>query len=96
MYELFDEVMDFGYPQFTEAKIMADYIKTDAHKADVHDVRQSMAVTNAVSWRGEGLKYKARPPCLLSARCCTHACRADAHRLPRRRKTRCFWTCWSP
>lgn len=59
MYELFDEVMDFGYPQFTEAKIMADYIKTDAHKADVHDVRQSMAVTNAVSWRSEGLKYKA-------------------------------------
>ena len=59
VYELFDEVMDFGYPQFTEAKIMADYIKTDAHKADVHDVRQSMAVTNAVSWRSEGLKYKA-------------------------------------
>lgn len=58
MYELFDEVMDFGYPQFTEAKIMADYIKTDAHKADVHDVKQSMAVTNAVSWRSEGLKYK--------------------------------------
>ena len=60
MYELFDEVMDFGYPQFTEAKIMADYIKTDAHKADVHEVKQSMAVTNAVSWRAEGLKYKAR------------------------------------
>lgn len=58
VYELFDEVMDFGYPQFTEAKIMADYIKTDAHKADVHDVKQSMAVTNAVSWRNEGIKYK--------------------------------------
>lgn len=61
VYELFDEVMDFGYPQFTEAKIMADYIKTDAHKADVHDVKQSLAVTNAVSWRAEGLKYKVRP-----------------------------------
>jgi AP-1 complex subunit mu len=60
VYELFDEVMDFGYPQFTEAKIMSDYIKTDAHKADVHDVKQSMAVTNAVSWRAEGIKYKAR------------------------------------
>ena len=60
VYELFDEVMDFGYPQFTEAKIMSDYIKTDAHKAEVHEVKQSMAVTNAVSWRSEGLKYKAR------------------------------------
>ena len=60
VYELFDEVMDFGYPQFTEAKIMSDYIKTDAHKADVHEVTQSMAVTNAVSWRSEGLKYKVR------------------------------------
>ena len=60
MYELFDEVMDFGYPQFTEAKIMSDYIKTDAHKADVHDVKQSVAVTNAVSWRAEGIKYKVR------------------------------------
>ena len=60
VYELFDEVMDFGYPQFTEAKIMSDYIKTDAHKADVHEVKQSMAVTNAVSWRAEGIKYKAR------------------------------------
>ena len=58
VYELFDEVMDFGYPQFTEAKIMSDYIKTDAHKADVHDVKQSVAVTNAVSWRAEGIKYK--------------------------------------
>jgi hypothetical protein len=60
VYELFDEVMDFGYPQFTEAKIMSDYIKTDAHKADVHEVKQSTAVTNAVSWRSEGLKYKVR------------------------------------
>ena len=65
VYELFDEVMDFGFPQFTEAKIMADYIKTDAHKAEVHEVTQSMAVTNAVSWRAEGLKYKVPPTQLL-------------------------------
>lgn len=35
-YELLDEVMDFGYPQFTEAKILSEYIKTEAYKvADV-------------------------------------------------------------
>ena len=27
--------MDFGYPQFTEAKILSEYIKTDAHKMEV-------------------------------------------------------------
>lgn len=37
---------------------MSEYIKTDAHKLDVKDVKQSMAVTNAVSWRAEGIKYK--------------------------------------
>lgn len=95
MYELFDEVMDFGYPQFTEAKIMSDYIKTDAHKADVHEVKQSMAVTNAVSWRAEGIKYKARRlrglGCFTRARegtltriCARASCRT-------RRKTRCSW-----
>lgn len=35
VYELLDEVMDFGYPQFTEAKILAEYIKTDAHRMEV-------------------------------------------------------------
>eukprot|EP00891_Asterochloris_glomerata_P007409 jgi/Astpho2/7409/fgenesh1_pm.00114_%23_15_t len=56
-YELLDEVMDFGYPQFTEAKILSEYIKTDAHKMEVQ-VKPPMAVTNAVSWRSEGIKYK--------------------------------------
>ncbi|DBB07697.1 hypothetical protein WJX82_002305 [Trebouxia sp. C0006] len=56
-YELLDEVMDFGYPQFTEPKILSEYIKTDAHKMEVA-VKPPMAVTNAVSWRSEGIKYK--------------------------------------
>jgi AP-1 complex subunit mu len=56
-YELLDEVMDFGYPQFTEAKILSEFIKTDAYKMEVQ-ARPPMAVTNAVSWRSEGIKYK--------------------------------------
>eukprot|EP00951_Prasinocladus_malaysianus_P017088 scaffold134460_cov46-Prasinocladus_malaysianus.AAC.1 len=56
-YELLDEMMDFGYPQFTESKILQEYIKTDAYKIEV-ETRPPMAVTNAVSWRTEGLKYK--------------------------------------
>ena len=57
VYELLDEVCDFGYPQFTEAKILSEYIKTDAYKMET-TVKPPMAVTNAVSWRTEGLKYK--------------------------------------
>lgn len=29
------QVMDFGYPQFTEAKILSEFIKTDAYKLEV-------------------------------------------------------------
>ena len=89
VYELFDEVMDFGYPQFTEAKIMSDYIKTDAHKADVHDVKQSVAVTNAVSWRAEGIKYKVR---FARARSRPALDALTRRRGTRRRKTRCSLT----
>lgn len=36
VYELLDEVMDFGYPQFTEGKILSEFIKTDAHRMEVN------------------------------------------------------------
>lgn len=91
-YELLDEVMDHGYPQFTEAAILSEFIKTDAHRlasalakgglaglvaagavvAGGGGAAQAVgailpsqvprgppaAVTNAVSWRSDGLKYK--------------------------------------
>lgn len=56
-YELLDEIMDFGYPQFTEAKILSEFIKTDAYRLEANQ-RPPMAVTNAVSWRSEGIRYK--------------------------------------
>ena len=31
-YELLDEMMDFGYPQITEVKILQEFIKTEANK----------------------------------------------------------------
>lgn len=57
VYELFDEMMDFGYPQTTETKILQEYITQESYKLDVQ-VRPPMAVTNAVSWRSEGIKYR--------------------------------------
>lgn len=57
IYELLDELMDFGYPQTTETKILQEYITQQSHKLET-TVRPPPAVTNAVSWRQEGLKYR--------------------------------------
>ncbi|KAI9146310.1 Mu homology domain-containing protein [Paraphysoderma sedebokerense] len=57
IYELLDEMMDFGYPQTTESKILQEYITQESHKLEVA-ARPPMAVTNAVSWRSEGIKYR--------------------------------------
>ncbi|KAJ3043669.1 AP-1 complex subunit mu-1 [Rhizophlyctis rosea] len=57
IYELLDEMMDFGYPQTTEAKILQEYITQESYKLETQ-ARPPMAVTNAVSWRSEGIKYR--------------------------------------
>ena len=66
-YELLDEVMDFGFPQYTEGKILSEFIKTDAYRMEVTQ-RPPMAVTNAVSWRSEGIRYKKNEVCWSSVR----------------------------
>ncbi|TIC72652.1 hypothetical protein E3Q00_03763 [Wallemia mellicola] len=57
IYELFDEMMDYGHPQTTESKILQEYITQESHKLEVQ-ARPPMAVTNAVSWRSEGIRYR--------------------------------------
>jgi AP-1 complex subunit mu len=73
VYELLDEMMDFGYPQTTESKILQEYVLSqplrrdfklinryitqESHKLEVQ-ARPPMAVTNAVSWRSEGIRYR--------------------------------------
>ncbi|XP_073510286.1 AP-1 complex subunit mu-2 [Phyllobates terribilis] len=58
VYELLDEVMDFGFPQTTESKILQEYITQQGNKLETAKSRVPTTVTNAVSWRSEGLKYK--------------------------------------
>ncbi|KAI1286306.1 AP-1 complex subunit mu-1 [Halotydeus destructor] len=58
VYELLDELMDFGYPQVTDTKILQEYITQEGHKMEAAAPRPPMAVTNAVSWRTEGIKYR--------------------------------------
>ncbi|KAF7267493.1 hypothetical protein GWI33_019290 [Rhynchophorus ferrugineus] len=57
IYELLDELLDFGYPQTTDSKILQEYITQEGHKLEIQP-RIPVAVTNAVSWRSEGIKYR--------------------------------------
>jgi AP-1 complex subunit mu len=55
IYELLDEVMDFGYPQHTESKVLKEFICVqESHQL----VRAPPAITNAVNWRAEGIVHK--------------------------------------
>ncbi|KAG2461461.1 AP1M1 protein, partial [Polypterus senegalus] len=58
VYELLDELMDFGFPQTTDSKILQEYITQQGHKLEVGAPRPPATVTNAVSWRSEGIKYR--------------------------------------
>lgn len=57
IYELLDEVMDFGFPQTTDTRILQEYITQESHKLEAAP-KLPPAVTNAVSWRSEGIKYR--------------------------------------
>ncbi|PAA93013.1 hypothetical protein BOX15_Mlig016382g1, partial [Macrostomum lignano] len=57
VYELLDEVMDFGFPQTTDTRILQEFITQESHKLEVAP-KLPPAVTNAVSWRSEGIKYR--------------------------------------
>jgi len=56
-YELLDELMDFGYPQTTDAKILQEFITQEGYKLEVA-AKIPSTVTNAVSWRSDGIKYR--------------------------------------
>lgn len=56
IYELLDEFMDFGYPQTTDCKILQEFITQEGHQ--LNENKLPPAVTNAVSWRPENVKYR--------------------------------------
>ena len=62
IYELLDEIIDHGYPQTTETKVLKEYIKTESNKIKVNSKNIQPANTGAlygkISWRPEGIKYK--------------------------------------
>jgi AP-1 complex subunit mu len=50
-------IMQISYPQTTEPRILQEYITQETHQLEIAP-RPPMAVTNAVSWRSEGIKYR--------------------------------------
>ena len=74
VYELLDEMMDFGFPQITETSILKQYITQQnrifqlvspslgrlaaAKLGRGAPKKPPVAVTNAVSWRNDGLVYR--------------------------------------
>ena len=61
IYELLDEIMDHGYPQNTETRVLKEFIKTESHELNL-DKKASIAIaktlTNVVSWRTDKAFYK--------------------------------------
>ncbi|KAG2267047.1 hypothetical protein Bca52824_074126 [Brassica carinata] len=47
IYALLDEMTDFGYPQYMEARILNEFIKTDVYRMEVTQ-RPPMAVTSSL------------------------------------------------
>jgi AP-2 complex subunit mu-1 len=60
IYELFDEICDFGYPQTTEADTLKLYITTETVRSEKAADASKIAIqaTGAVSWRRPDIKYK--------------------------------------
>ncbi|KAJ3333460.1 hypothetical protein HDU91_002927, partial [Kappamyces sp. JEL0680] len=57
IYELFDEICDFGYPQTTEADTLKLYISTEGVQGSDKSAIAIQA-TGAVSWRRPDIKYR--------------------------------------
>lgn len=62
VYELLDEIIDFGYPQNTETDTLKMYITTPGVKSEsritADSSRITMQATGALSWRKPDIKYR--------------------------------------
>mmetsp|Transcript_57080 Transcript_57080/g.121295 ORF Transcript_57080/g.121295 Transcript_57080/m.121295 type:complete len:430 (-) Transcript_57080:51-1340(-) len=63
IYELLDEIIDYGYPQILEADVLKKYITQGNSKTiDLNDQEQlkkiTVQATGVCSWRAEGIKYR--------------------------------------
>jgi len=57
-YELFDEIMDFGYPQITDPKLLKEYITQEGHQLTKRDVLIPSGVTGNVFRGNDKIAYR--------------------------------------
>jgi len=61
IYELLDEIMDYGYPQITDPDLLKEYITQGSKKADIVNAEKlkqiTIRATGAISWRSENIHY---------------------------------------
>jgi len=64
IYELLDEVLDYGYPQNTSDDVLKMYITQEGNRKAMQDRSGgassgvTIQATGAISWRKEGIKYR--------------------------------------
>ena len=61
MYELLDEILDFGYPQNAALDVLKMYINLGSQKAPTsaqEDRKMTSTITGARDWRREGIVHK--------------------------------------
>ncbi|KAF9575951.1 hypothetical protein EC968_000913 [Mortierella alpina] len=62
IYELLDEILDYGYPQNSEVDTLKLYITTESVKSERAIMEDSAKITTqatgAISWRRNDIKYK--------------------------------------
>jgi len=59
---LFDETIDYGYPQITDPELLKIYVNNEGLSLkDINSnlMRQTLnQATGAISWRNQNIKYK--------------------------------------
>jgi len=60
IYELLDELLDFGYPQNTDTGILKTFITQQGIKSATREEQAAITsqVTGQIGWRREGIKYR--------------------------------------
>jgi len=60
IYELLDEIVDFGYPQNTDTGVLKTFITQQGVKSASKEEQAAITsqVTGQIGWRREGIKYR--------------------------------------
>jgi AP-2 complex subunit mu-1 len=60
IYELLDELLDFGYPQNTDTGVLKTFITQQGIKSTSREEQMAITsqVTGQIGWRREGIKYR--------------------------------------